>query len=428
MEIYVVQTGDTIHSIAEKFGVAAQKIVQDNGLNNPNSLVIGQTLVIAYPSQTYTVKEGDTLKSIADAYNVSFLRLLQNNPFLSDRDYIYPGEDLVISYNTNGAIATNGIAYAFIKRETLLKALPYLTYLSVYNYRAAEKGEIITYNEDNDIVQAAKDYGVIPLMMVSTLTIQGEPNIEIAYSILSNSECQDKYIDNILSIMKDKGYQGINLVFNIINSVNQVIYEKLIKKVSNRIKQEGFLCFVTINPSLENIDGKVIFERIDYSGISDAVNGIMFLKFVWGTNYGPPSPVSNIRNIKALLDYVLTMVSPDKIIIADPVVSYDWQLPYKPGESSAYSLTIDSAINVAEDAEVAIQFDETSQTPFFEYHQINIAPPYEHIVWSLDARSINALENTVKEYALSGIGYWNIMVNFPQLWLLIYTQYDIIKY
>ncbi|MDF2540804.1 MAG: Peptidoglycan-binding lysin domain protein [Herbinix sp.] len=89
MDIYVVQQGDTIDSIAEKYGVTVEKIVIDNGIEHPDHLAIGQTIVIVYPKQTHVVQQDDTLQSIADTYNVSVIQLLRNNPFQSDRESIY---------------------------------------------------------------------------------------------------------------------------------------------------------------------------------------------------------------------------------------------------------------------------------------------------------------------------------------------------
>lgn len=57
MDIHVVQPGETIYSIAEKYSVSATRLIQDNGLIEPNNLVVGQTIVIVYPEQVYTVQE-----------------------------------------------------------------------------------------------------------------------------------------------------------------------------------------------------------------------------------------------------------------------------------------------------------------------------------------------------------------------------------
>ena len=44
--IYVVQNGDTLGKIAQKFGTSYQKIANDNGISNPNKIYTGQRLVI----------------------------------------------------------------------------------------------------------------------------------------------------------------------------------------------------------------------------------------------------------------------------------------------------------------------------------------------------------------------------------------------
>ncbi len=427
MDIYVVQEGDTIYSIADRYSVAVNKLIQDNGLDNPYDLVIGQTIVISYPKQSYTVQEGDTLNSIASTYNVTIMQLLRNNPFLSQRGYIYPGETIVISYDTNGTIATNGIVYPYIKKETLIKVLPNLTYLSIFNYTATEKGEIKTYDDDSEIIQIAKEYDVIPLLTVTTLTTQGEPNIEIAYNILLSDEYQENHINTVLGIMKAKGFYGLNIIFNYINANNQSLYENFIKKVSDRLQQEGYLFYITLNLKIENTNNEISFEQIDYSTISEFVNGMIFIQLVWGTNLGPPSPVSNISIIRTFIDYLVSTVSSDKIILGTTTISYDWQLPYIPAESIAQSLTIDSAINLANSAGAIIQFDEISQTPFFLYNQITTGIPTQHMVWSIDARSIDAQIKLIKEYALNGCGIWNVMIYYSQMWTIINSQYEIVK-
>ena len=46
MIIYVVKKGDTIYKIANEYGVSAEKIIELNELENPDNLVVGQTIVI----------------------------------------------------------------------------------------------------------------------------------------------------------------------------------------------------------------------------------------------------------------------------------------------------------------------------------------------------------------------------------------------
>jgi spore germination protein len=427
MEIYVVQEGDNIYSISGKFGISVDRLVMNNGLKNPYELTIGQALVIAYPLESYTVQEGDTLQSIADLYQVSLMKILRNNPYLTDREYIYPGETIVISYSTIKSIATNGFTYPYIRRDTLIKTLTNLTYLSVFNYMVADGGDIIAYHDDTEIVQTSIEYGVIPLLMLTSLTSSGEPNVERAYNLLLSDEYQENMIRQIIDIMKSRGYYGFNMVFNYLNTNSQLLYQNLVKKVSDRLRQEGFLFFITINYNNEKSDNQIMIEQVDYSAFNDYVNAMIFLKLFWGSNYESPSPISDINNIRALVSYVVTKVPVDKIVIGKPLVGYDWALPFIQNRSSAISISLDAVMSLAYVTDSNIQFDETSQTPFFYYDQHSVGAPQQHIVWFVDARSINALNNLINEYSLYGTGIWNIMLYNPQLWTILNCQFEIIK-
>jgi spore germination protein len=219
MEIYVVQPNDTINAIADKYNIPVKKIILDNELTYPYTLVPGQTIVISYPKQTYITKEGDTLESIAKATNVSQMQLLRNNPFLSDTP-VLPGEMLTISYDTNRKIITSGYVYPYISKNTLIKTLPNLTYLTIYNYRATIEGKLIAFYDDMQVIQLAKEYGTIPLLMATTLSLQGEADLEAAYGILLDDELQDIHVRQMLTIIKNKGYLGVNVVFYYINPDN----------------------------------------------------------------------------------------------------------------------------------------------------------------------------------------------------------------
>ncbi|MGM0884572.1 MAG: LysM peptidoglycan-binding domain-containing protein [Bacillota bacterium] len=50
---YVVQPGDTLWSIASRFGTSVQAIMQANGLTNPNYIYVGLTLYIPIPGPPF---------------------------------------------------------------------------------------------------------------------------------------------------------------------------------------------------------------------------------------------------------------------------------------------------------------------------------------------------------------------------------------
>ena len=427
MVIHVVQSGETIVSIAEIYGVSVTDLFLENGLINPNNLVVGQAIVIVFPEVTYTVLQGDTLISIAEAHGVTIMQLLRNNPFLSEREFIYPGETLVISFkNDQGRISTNGYAYPFIDTGTLKKTLPFLTYLSIFNYRVTAEAEIVG-DEDTELIQLAKEYGVAPIMVLSTMTKQGQGDISVAYNILSNQVLVERLFDNILRILKSKGYYGVNASLQFLTEENRQVYEKFVASLSIRLNNEGFLVFVSLTPwSLADIND-FTFEKINYTVIGQEANNISFLAYNWGGSFGPPAATTPVYRRREFFNYAVTMIPPEKILSGVSVIGYDWQLPYEVGVSKANSINYDSAITLAIQYGAIIEFDENSQSPFFKYYDKLVGVPIQHIVWFTDARSVDALVKLAFEYGFWGVNVWNIMQFFSQLWLVINSQYAIEK-
>lgn len=423
MVIHVVQEGDTVQSIADSYGISVTRLIQDNGLEDFGNLVIGQSIVIAIPEVTYVVKEGDTLEEIANSFDVTIMQLLMNNPFLSERDYIYPGETLVIRYPKKGSLAVHGNTNPNINIDILRRTLPYLTYLSILNYTATIDGQIITYMDDTQIIETAKAYGVVPLLLLTTLTIQGQANIGIEYNLLLDENVQNKLIENLLAILKGKGYQGVNLSFQYINISNIYLYNAIFEKFSTALNAQGYSVFLTVNPNISDEGGEVYFERVDYSILNELAQNIIFMNYQWATNINPPGPISSVNNLDVFLDYINNYIPPDKSIVGIPTIGYDWELPYLPGLSSVYSLSYQRAVSLAAENNVAIQFDEKSQTPYYLYYDGGV----QHIVWFIDSRSVNASLDLVKKYSLDGFGIWNITIYNPQLWVIINSQYDIVK-
>ena len=83
--IYTVKSGDSLYSIARKYGITVDALKSANGKTS-NLLSIGEVLVIPTSSstRTYTVKSGDSLWKIATTYGVSVNALKQANGLTSD--------------------------------------------------------------------------------------------------------------------------------------------------------------------------------------------------------------------------------------------------------------------------------------------------------------------------------------------------------
>jgi spore germination protein len=428
MYIHVVESGETLKTIAQKYNVPEIRLSLENELPNPNNLVVGQTIIITTPEITYTVKEGDNLRDIAAQYGVTVKELLRNNPYLSDREHLFQGETLIIKYKkeNNHNIKTNGYAYTFIAEDTLKKTLPFLTYLSIFNYTFTDTGELIDIN-DSWIIQKAKDYDVAPIMVISTYTLQGTSNNVNTHRVLTNQDSQRRLMDNILSMLRKKGYYGLNVSIDDILPIDQLLYFDFISRLTNLLASEGYEIFITIT-SKSNDEGKIInAKELDFALLlSEITNVSILLSYEWGFTDRPPAAITPFNIQKIYYDYVVTKISPEKVVIGLPIIGYDWQLPYSEGVTRANSLSSMSAVILASDTRNEIFYDFISQSPFFQYSIYVAGTNRHHLVWFRDARSVDAFIDLLPEYGFNGVGIWNIMSYFPQMWLVINSQYDIV--
>ncbi len=134
-ETYVVQAGDTLFAIAERFGTTIAALQQANGIDDPRTLAVGTRLVIpgaaaqdvvtptatargpttpaeqptadaaapAGETQFYVVKAGDTLASIAAQFGVPLAEMVRINN-IADANLLNVGQRLVIPKVTETAL------------------------------------------------------------------------------------------------------------------------------------------------------------------------------------------------------------------------------------------------------------------------------------------------------------------------------------
>ena len=118
---------------------------------------------------------------------------------------------------------------------------------------------------------------------------------------------------------------------------------------------------------------------------------------------------------KQVVEYALTQIPKEKILMGIPNYAYDWALPYERGITKARLIGNVEAVHIAAENGVSIQYDDLAQSPHFNYTRNGIA----HEVWFEDVRSIEAKLNLAREYELLGVGYWNLMRPFRANWLLL---------
>jgi murein DD-endopeptidase MepM/ murein hydrolase activator NlpD len=122
--IHVVQRGEDMFQIAQKYGTTVDAIAQANGIDNPALIMVGQRLVIPgavnHPGipVTYTVGPGDSLPVLAWRFGASIQQIAVQNDIINPA-LLYVGLPLSLVTVATNAPISNGRVITVQPHDTL---------------------------------------------------------------------------------------------------------------------------------------------------------------------------------------------------------------------------------------------------------------------------------------------------------------------
>lgn len=422
MLIYTVKPGNTLAGISRRYGLSPLRIAADNGLSDMSRLVPGQNLLINVVSVRYILDEGQTLFSISQEYGVPLDELIKANPGLNPLN-LRPGDTVMIPVarrEKRRPILVNGYAYPSINTNSLNCVLPFLTFLSPFSYKLTPTAELVP-PDDGDLIFRAQRSAVMPIMVVTNIFDEGF-STEALSGVLASEELQERLIGNILSELTGKNYYGVNMDIEYIAPDDRERYNAFLERLTECLHNEGFIVMSALAPKISADQPGVLYEAHDYAEQGRIVDYVIIMTYEWGYTYGPPLAVSPINEVRRVLDYAVTEIPPEKILMGMPNYGYDWTLPFMRG-TPAQSVSLTQAVDLALRYGVEIQFDEQAQTPYFYYTDNGT----QHVVWFDDPRSIDAKLQLIDDYRLAGASWWTVNRCYVPNWLVLQNMYETVK-
>jgi spore germination protein len=377
VQIHVVQRGENLWLISNQYGVNPNQIITVNELQNPNRLVIGQALVI--PTKIPGKQK----------------RIIDVNAYTN-----------VFGEAGAGQVRKDG---------------KHLTYVCPFGYRMKDDASLSPVDDDQ-LIKASYANHVVPLMSITNFSAT-ETGSQLAHTILSSSELQNKLVTNILTIMEKKGYRGLNVDFENVNPSDREAYNQFLRLAVRRLHEKGFSVSSALAPKTSSEQKGLLYEAHDYAAHGEIVDFVILMTYEWGYRLGPPQSISPINEIRRVLDYAVTVIPRNKILMGFQLYARDWLLPHVQGQQ-AETFDMQEAVRRAVQHGAEIKYDRLSQTPYYRYVDDK---QRTHEVWFEDARSAQAKLDLIKEYNLRGVSYWVLGYPFPQNWALLEDNFQVRK-
>ena len=167
MRIHRVKEGEGIRDIAREYGISPIKLSENNGRTERDRLIPGEELLIIVPTKTVNARRADTVESLAQRYSVKPSDLLAMNPELMGRGILYEGQPISVKHAPQlfGLGIGNGYFYRGCSTEALVRAMPYLSFVTVCAGVARENGVSMLF-DDSDVVNLSRAAAKIPILRV----------------------------------------------------------------------------------------------------------------------------------------------------------------------------------------------------------------------------------------------------------------------
>ncbi len=429
---YTVVAGDTLYLLAQLFNTTVNELVRVNNIADPNRIQVGTVLTIPGWSQVpYTVSSGDTLYQIANRFNTPLNLIVKVNQ-IANPALIFPGQVLIIPIAVPPVIKTSIETFAYFQltnlnalERSLANIGPYITYGALFQFPINATGDITVSENTARAVSILKRFNVQPLMAITNWGPTGF-ELDLARAIIGNPTVKARTINNLLSLLSQYGFAGVNVDFENMYPEDRQLFTDFLRDMTAALRSQGFLVTVAVPPKFSDQPTLPWVGTFDYAAIGQIVDIVFLMAYEWGWIGGPPQAIAPVNLVRRALNYAVTQIPRSKIIQGVPFYGYDWTLPQTP-ERPAVPVNLVAVYNLAANAGATINYDAVAQSPWFRYYD---PQGVQHEVWFEDARSIEAKYLVNKEFGVRGLGWWSYInepYGFPQSWSILNEYFNVRK-
>lgn len=301
---------------------------------------------------------------------------------------------MVIGYYENPWPGTPDQTGSFPSMKTFAKSM---TGVGPFWYRAAKDGTLET-KESKVVQDTAKQLGLKTFPLVTNKTGATE-------AILGDPGIRSKVINNIVAIARDKGYDGINIDFELLQPKHRENLTAFMAELYPKMKEANKVLIISIFPQVEVAPD--VSGAYDYPALAKNSDFLQIMTYDnhWSTS--KPGPIAPISWYEKNIKYAIEQAGgPHKILIGLGAYGYDW-----PKSGDAETIKYVDAIVRAEQNGAKINYDANAQAPWFKYK--------DHEVWFENAESTAVKLDMIAKYNPAGIAIWRLGQEQPEIWPLI---------
>lgn len=269
-----------------------------------------------------------------------------------------------------------------------------LRQVSPYWFSLASDGALVNHGHGEAalVAQAHRQH----VRVLAMVTNQGGTD-----RFLRNPADRQRAVANLLGAVGSLGLDGVNVDFEGLGPADRADLTAFVQQLHRLLAARGLSTTVAVGAKTSDhwyLDPPG--AAYDYAALAQASDGVVIMAYDQHSPGTAPGPVASLAWVRQVVDYALTRVPANKLILGIADYGYDWS-----SDGSVRSLSAAQAIALADQEGVPIAWSSAAQEPHFSYTgpRGNL-----HQVWFEDSWSVAFKLRLVRQDGLAGAGLWHL--------------------
>ncbi|GAB6158856.1 hypothetical protein JCM39194_20560 [Desulfotomaculum varum] len=285
-----------------------------------------------------------------------------------------------------------------------------LDYVATFSARINKDGSLIVDFPPIEGIKLAQKKGVKPLLVVHNM--YNGMDSATAAAVLGDPRLRWRLAVNIVSLVKQYGYAGVNIDLEAVPPKNRNDYNKFLWELKGLLKPGGYLLTAAVPAKNSPQWNSSWSGAYDYQEIGKVCDYIMLMTYDEHWFGGQPGPIASLPWVQSVLNYATGQIPSHKIILGLAAYGYDWSA------SKNRSVKWGDINQLVQETGAVIRWDNVSCSPYL-YYWIG---PEKHEVWFENKYSLGIKLSLVKSYRLGGVGIWRMGFEDQDFWSTLQTK------
>ena len=295
----------------------------------------------------------------------------------------------------------NDLTYGY---PSLTKHYKDFDILIPYWYTVNQDGSIdyskIGYEQKvEDFAKKNKQFKLVPLFNNG----KGSPDM------LLDKNTRAAAVKNIVKKVTDHDYAGVNIDFELLPPESKDGLTAFIGELSKELKPKKKILSVSVFPKSDGVEE--LGAAYDYGALSKYADFITIMTYDKHSDSSEAGAIAPYDWVERNIAIALKSIPKEKLTVCIGAYGYDWPVPASAGETEYIGLK--EALQRANQHGAKIQWDNSSQSPFYTYAADDGT---KHEVWFESGSSASRKIALAKKYGLRGVAIWRIGFEDEDYW------------